>query len=80
MQTGERYKFISRCKKKGSRDSTMETESPDSPLILPNCIFKTRDTKNMENSAETGNSDRHVKNNSAPYFISHFVLTLFNAV
>ena len=48
MQTGERYKIISRGKKKASRDSTMETESIDFPLILPNCIFKIGDTKNME--------------------------------
>ena len=31
-----------------SRDKQHRDRVPRFPLILPNCIFKTRDTKNME--------------------------------
>ena len=41
-------RVISRCTRKKSRDKQHRDRVSRFPLILPNCIFKTRDTKNME--------------------------------
>ena len=41
-------RVISRGTRKKSRDKQHRDRVPRFPLILPNCIFKTRDTKNMK--------------------------------